>query len=151
MRYISTLFAVFLSITHVNANEYEYKHIALGKWEISDTNYCPNVCALDDEQASSYVGTIIEFTEFSAKIGNEICENPSYLYRHLTSDEFVQGNRFFPSKLGLVGETIIEVTLFCGGSFGERRNGMGSHFYIKNQNEILVGFNGVDFLTRRVK
>ncbi len=151
MRYISTLFVISLSITHVNANEFEYKHIALGKWEISDTNYCPNVCALDDVQASSYTGTIIEFTEFSAKIGNEICENPSYLYRHLTSDEFVQGNRFFPSKLGLVGETIIEVTLFCGGSFGERRNGMGSHFYIKNQNEILVGFNGVDFLTRRVK
>jgi hypothetical protein len=39
----------------------------------------------------------------------------------------------------------------CGGSLGERRNGMGSHFYIKNKNEILVGFNGVEFLAKRVK
>ena len=45
MRYFFILFTFALSTAPVKASEFEYKHLALGKWEITDTNYCPNVCA----------------------------------------------------------------------------------------------------------
>ncbi|UJF21192.1 hypothetical protein [Shewanella sp. OMA3-2] len=151
MRYIFILLTFFISITFLKANEFEYKHLALGTWEITGTHYCPNVCALDDEQASSYSGTIIELLKFEANVGDKNCRDVSYLYRHLTSTKFVQKNRYHPARIGIDGDTVVEVSLYCGGLFGERLTDMASHFYIKNQNEILISFDGVNFLAKRIK
>ena len=151
MRIYSTLVLIAFSVTNVLANEFEEQHIALGTWQVSSTNYCPHICALDDERSSSYVNTIIELSKLSAKIGNETCMNPSYEYSHLTSHEFFQSNYFPASKIGLIGDTITEVTLFCVGQQGKHKYRMGYHFYIKSQDEILLGVDGVEFLAKRVK
>ena len=151
MRYISILLTIAITNAYAGEPVADLSHVALGTWEISEINYCPNVCALDDEQASSFNGDIIEFGEFSAAIGDETCDAPSYLYRHVTSSEFLQGNRFRLSDIGIDGDTVVEVSLFCGGPYGERKYGMASSFYIKNNNEIVVGYNGVEFLAKRVK
>ena len=151
MRIYSTLVLIAFSATKILASEVENQHIVLGTWQVSSTNYCPHICALDDEQTSSYANTIIELSKLSAKIGNKTCLNPSYVYRHLTSHEFYQSNYFPASDIGLLGETVTEVTLFCGEQQGNYKSGMRYHFYIKSQDEILLGVDGVEFLTKRVK
>lgn len=149
MRYILILFSVLIGTSQ--ANELDHPNSVIGKWEVTETHYCPHICAMDEKEASSYTGVVFEFSEFNARVLGEECKDVSYLYGNLTLDDFYRGHRFYPDEIELNDQLIIEVSLHCGGSLESGGINLGSVLYIKNQDEILTWLDGVYFLARRLK
>jgi hypothetical protein len=120
-----------------------------GEWRITDKNYCPHICAMDDEQASSYKGRILNYSASAVSNGIDSCSSPTFTIHELTQDQFEAAYRFPPTNIGLTGQVVTEISVGCNDN--PHWPAFGALILLKDSKTILTLWDGVFFEADRVK
>ena len=118
-----------------------------GTW-VGVEHYCPNVCAMTNEEADTWLGKEARISATEVAFAGESCARASFSRTTRSVEEFYLAWRADPGALGLAGDAIAELEVLCG---GEPWTAPGSVFIIEGEDRLLTTWDGVLFeLARKV-
>jgi hypothetical protein len=116
----------------------------LGTWEITSSTFGA-YSAMSEEDCSALVGTRFEyFKDYAIYDDEHRLDSPKYIESILTADDFssiYQGTTL--ETLGISKDSIQVVAI-------ENAGGIGDTFYIKDENTLIIPWDGVFFEVQRV-
>jgi len=114
-----------------------------GAWEIAMEVPTRGIVGLTQEEANSYLGTKISYSNESATFGDDICRIPNYKTTEIKEDDFFSGTYNSFKELSINGEYILRVELKCESKSKDWF--YGSSFYYNDENRLLILIDGVWF------
>ena len=116
----------------------------LGTWQITSSTFGA-YSAMSEEDCSALVGTRFEyFNDYAIYDNQHRLDSPQYIESILTADDFssiYQGTSL--ETLGISKDSIQVVAI-------ENAGGIGDTFYIKDENTLIIPWDGVFFEVQRV-
>lgn len=116
----------------------------LGTWQITSSTFGA-YSAMSEEDCSALVGTRFEyFNDYAIYDNQHRLDSPQYIESILTADDFssiYQGTSL--ETLGISKDSIQVVAI-------ENAIGIGDTFYIKDENTLIIPWDGVFFEVQRV-
>ena len=116
----------------------------LGTWQITSSTFGA-YSAMSEEDCSALVGTRFEyFNDYAIYDDQHRLDSPQYIESILTVDDFssiYQGTSL--ETLGISKDSIQVVAI-------ENASGIGDTFYIKDENTLIIPWDGVFFEVQRV-
>ena len=116
----------------------------LGTWQITSSTFGA-YSAMSEEDCSALVGTRFEyFKDYAIYDDEHRLDSPKYIESILTADDFssiYQGTSL--ETLGISKDSIQVVAI-------ENASGIGDTFYIKDENTLIIPWDGVFFEVQRV-
>ena len=116
----------------------------LGTWQITSSTFGA-YSAMSEEDCSALVGTRFEyFKDYAIYDDGHRLDSPQYIESILTADDFssiYQGTSL--ETLGISKDSIQVVAI-------ENASGIGDTFYIKDENTLIIPWDGVFFEVQRV-
>lgn len=116
----------------------------LGKWQITSSTF-GTFSAMSEEDCSALVGTRFEyFKEYAIYDYEHRLDSPQYFESTQTADDFssiYQGTSL--ETLGIFKDSIQVIAI-------ENASGIGDTFYIKDENTLIIPWDGVFFEVQRV-
>ena len=116
----------------------------LGTWQITSSTFGA-YSAMSEEDCSALVGTRFEyFNDYAIYDDQHRLDSPQYIESILTADDFssiYQGTSL--ETLGISKDSIQVVAI-------ENASGIGDTFYIKDENTLIIPWDGVFFEVQRV-
>ncbi len=116
----------------------------LGTWQITSSTF-GTYSAMSEEDCSALVGTRFEyFNDYAIYDNQHRLDSPQYIESILTADDFssiYQGTSL--ETLGISKDSIQVVAI-------ENAGGIGDTFYIKDENTLIIPWDGVFFEVQRV-
>ncbi len=116
----------------------------LGTWQITSSTFGA-YSAMSEEDCSAMVGTRFEyFKDYAIYDDQHRLDSPQYIESTQTADDFssiYQGTSL--ETLGIVKDSILVVAI-------ENASGIGDTFYIKDENTLIIPWDGVFFEVQRV-
>ena len=116
----------------------------LGTWQITSSTFGA-YSAMSEEDCSALVGTRFEyFNDYAIYDDGHRLDSPQYIESILTADDFssiYQGTSL--ETLGISKDSIQVVAI-------ENAGGIGDTFYIKDENTLIIPWDGVFFEVQRV-
>lgn len=116
----------------------------LGAWQITSSTFGA-YSAMSEEDCSALVGTRFEyFKDYAIYDDQHRLDSPQYIESILTADDFssiYQGTSL--ETLGISKDSIQVVAI-------ENASGIGDTFYIKDENTLIIPWDGVFFEVQRV-
>ena len=116
----------------------------LGTWQITSSTFGA-YSAMSEEDCSALVGTRFEyFKDYAIYDDQHRLDSPQYIESILTADDFssiYQGTSL--ETLGISKDSIQVVAI-------ENAGGIGDTFYIKDENTLIIPWDGVFFEVQRV-
>ena len=116
----------------------------LGTWQITSSTFGA-YSAMSEEDCSALVGTRFEyFKDYAIYDDQHRLDSPQYIESILTADDFssiYQGTSL--ETLGIFKDSIQVVAI-------ENAGGIGDTFYIKDENTLIIPWDGVFFEVQRV-
>ncbi len=116
----------------------------LGTWQITSSTFGA-YSAMSEEDCSALVGTRFEyFKDYAIYDDEHRLDSPQYIESILTADDFssiYQGTSL--ETLGISKDSIQVVAI-------ENASGIGDTFYIKDENTLIIPWDGVFFEVQRV-
>ncbi|MCI9398344.1 MAG: hypothetical protein HFJ07_00730 [Lachnospiraceae bacterium] len=116
----------------------------LGTWQITSSTF-GTYSAMSEEDCSALVGTRFEyFNDYAIYDNQHRLDSPQYIESILTADDFssiYQGTSL--ETLGISKDSIQVVAI-------ENAIGIGDTFYIKDENTLIIPWDGVFFEVQRV-
>ena len=114
-----------------------------GTWKVTSSICVAPVSAISLEESELYHGTVLKYEEDRFVWKGEIYDAPVYQADTETSDEFAESynNLLTFSDLGLTGSEATVVAVDC--------ETFGNYFYVKDENTLIISFNGVFFEASR--
>lgn len=116
----------------------------LGTWQITSSTFGA-YSAMSEEDCSALVGTRFEyFNDYAIYDNQHRLDSPQYIESILTADDFssiYQGTSL--ETLGISRDSIQVVAI-------ENASGIGDTFYIKDENTLIIPWDGVFFEVQRV-
>ena len=116
----------------------------LGTWQITSSTFGA-YSAMSEEDCSALVGTRFEyFNDYAIYDDEHRLDSPKYIESILTADDFssiYQGTSL--ETLGISKDSIQVVAI-------ENAGGIGDTFYIKDENTLIIPWDGVFFEVQRV-
>ncbi len=116
----------------------------LGTWQITSSTFGA-YSAMSEEDCSALVGTRFEyFKDYAIYDDQHRLDSPKYIESILTADDFssiYQGTSL--ETLGISKDSIQVVAI-------ENAGGIGDTFYIKDENTLIIPWDGVFFEVQRV-
>ena len=116
----------------------------LGTWQITSSTFGA-YSAMSEEDCSALVGTRFEyFNDYAIYDDQHRLDSPQYIESILTADDFssiYQGTSL--ETLGISKDSIQVVAI-------ENAGGIGDTFYIKDENTLIIPWDGVFFEVQRV-
>ena len=116
----------------------------LGTWQITSSTFGA-FSAMSEEDCSALVGTRFEyFNDYAIYDNQHRLDSPQYIESILTADDFssiYQGTSL--ETLGISKDSIQVVAI-------ENASGIGDTFYIKDENTLIIPWDGVFFEVQRV-
>ena len=116
----------------------------LGTWQITSSTFGA-YSAMSEEDCSALVGTRFEyFNDYAIYDNQHRLDSPRYIESILTADDFssiYQGTSL--EMLGISKDSIQVVAI-------ENAGGIGDTFYIKDENTLIIPWDGVFFEVQRV-
>lgn len=116
----------------------------LGTWQITSSTFGA-YSAMSEEDCSALVGTCFEYFENYAIYDDQHrLDSPQYCESTLTADDFssiYQGTSL--ETLGIFKDSIRVVAI-------ENASGIGDTFYIKDENTLIIPWDGVFFEVQRI-
>ena len=116
----------------------------LGTWQITSSTFGA-YSAMSEEDCSALVGTRFEyFKDYAIYDDEHRLDSPKYIESILTADDFssiYQGTSL--EMLGIFKDSIQVVAI-------ENASGIGDTFYIKDENTLIIPWDGVFFEVQRV-
>ena len=116
----------------------------LGTWQITSSTF-GTYSAMSEEDCSALVGTRFEyFNDYAIYDNQHRLDSPRYIESILTADDFssiYQGTSL--ETLGISKDSIQVVAI-------ENAIGIGDTFYIKDENTLIIPWDGVFFEVQRV-
>ena len=116
----------------------------LGTWQITSSTF-GTYSAMSEEDCSALVGTRFEyFNDYAIYDNQHRLDSPQYIESILTADDFssiYQGTSL--ETLGISKDSIQVVAI-------ENASGIGDTFYIKDENTLIIPWDGVFFEVQRV-
>ncbi|WP_027967458.1 hypothetical protein [Halomonas halocynthiae] len=151
MNAIRLFFAVpllALSTSSVAA-EQDVLNQLFGTWEITETYHCSHICAMDDAEASTYIGMEFSYSRYEVRTPEAVCNKPGYKFVYISVDDWVRGYRFYPTTIGLNDGDNVVAYISCDEPFGVEFTGIGSSIMLKDAETILLSWDGIDFEARK--
>ena len=116
----------------------------LGTWQITSSTFGA-YSAMSEEDCSALMGTRFEyFNDYAIYDNQHRLDSPQYIESILTADDFLsiyQGTSL--ETLGISKDSIQVVAI-------ENASGIGDTFYIKDENTLIIPWDGVFFEVQRV-
>ena len=116
----------------------------LGTWQITSSTFGA-YSAMSEEDCSALMGTRFEyFNDYAIYDNQHRLDSPRYIESILTADDFssiYQGTSL--ETLGISKDSIQVVAI-------ENASGIGDTFYIKDENTLIIPWDGVFFEVQRV-
>ena len=116
----------------------------LGTWQITSSTFGA-YSAMSEEDCSALMGTRFEyFNDYAIYDNQHRLDSPQYIESILTADDFssiYQGTSL--ETLGISKDSIQVVAI-------ENAGGIGDTFYIKDENTLIIPWDGVFFEVQRV-
>ncbi len=116
----------------------------LGTWQITSSTFGA-YSAMSEEDCSALVGTRFEyFKDYAIYDDEHRLDSPKYIESILTADDFssiYQGTSL--ETLGISKDSIQVVAI-------ENAGGIGDTFYIKDENTLIIPWDGVFFEVQRI-
>ena len=116
----------------------------LGAWQITSSTFGA-YSAMSEEDCSALMGTRFEyFNDYAIYDNQHRLDSPQYIESILTADDFssiYQGTSL--ETLGISKDSIQVVAI-------ENASGIGDTFYIKDENTLIIPWDGVFFEVQRV-
>ncbi len=116
----------------------------LGTWQITSSTFGA-YSAMSEEDCSALMGTRFEyFNDYAIYDNQNRLDSPQYIESILTADDFLsiyQGTSL--ETLGISKDSIQVVAI-------ENASGIGDTFYIKDENTLIIPWDGVFFEVQRV-
>ncbi len=116
----------------------------LGTWQITSST-SGAYSAMSEEECSGLVGTRFEyFNDYAIYDDQHRLDSPQYFESTLTADDFssiYKGNSL--ETLGIFKDSIQVVAI-------ENASGIGDTFYIKDENTLIIPWDGVFFELQRI-
>ena len=116
----------------------------LGTWQITSSTFGA-YSAMSEEDCSALMGTRFEyFNDYAIYDDQHRLDSPQYIESILTADDFssiYQGTSL--ETLGISKDSIQVVAI-------ENASGIGDTFYIKDENTLIIPWDGVFFEVQRV-
>ena len=116
----------------------------LGTWQITSSTFGA-YSAMSEEDCSALMGTRFEyFNDYAIYDNQHRLDSPQYIESILTADDFssiYQGTSL--ETLGISRDSIQVVAI-------ENASGIGDTFYIKDENTLIIPWDGVFFEVQRV-
>lgn len=116
----------------------------LGTWQITSSTFGV-YSAMSEEECSGLVGTRFEyFKDYAIYDDQHRLDSPQYCESTLTADDFssiYKGNSL--ETLGISKDSIQVVAI-------ENASGIGDTFYIKDENTLIIPWDGVFFEVQRI-
>ena len=116
----------------------------LGTWQITSSTFGA-YSAMSEEDCSALVGTRFEyFNDYAIYDDEHRLDSPQYIESILTADDFssiYQGTSL--ETLGISKDSIQVVAI-------ENAGGIGDTFYIKDENTLIIPWDGVFFEVQRI-
>ena len=116
----------------------------LGTWQITSSTFSA-YSAMSEEDCSALMGTRFEyFNDYAIYDNQHRLDSPQYIESILTADDFssiYQGTSL--ETLGISKDSIQVVAI-------ENAGGIGDTFYIKDENTLIIPWDGVFFEIQRV-
>ena len=116
----------------------------LGTWQITSSTFGA-YSAMSEEDCSALVGTRFEyFKDYAIYDDEHRLDSPKYIESILTADDFssiYQGTSL--ETLGISKDSIQVVAI-------ENASGIGDTFYIKDENTLIIPWDGVFFEMQRI-
>ena len=116
----------------------------LGTWQITSSTFGA-YSAMSEEDCSALVGTRFEyFNDYAIYDDGHRLDSPQYIESILTADDFssiYQGTSL--ETLGISKDSIQVVAI-------ENAGGIGDTFYIKDENTLIIPWDGVFFEVQRI-
>lgn len=133
-----------ISDTGADNNVAEATKLYYGTWNVTSNIFYAPVSALSPEEIEQLQGTTITYEENRLLWNGEICDIPDYQENTETSVGFAldYNNRLTFSDLGLTGSEATAVSV-------DNWDAFGSYFYVKDENTLIISYNGVFFEASR--
>ena len=116
----------------------------MGTWQITSSTFGA-YSAMSEEDCSALMGTRFEyFKDYAIYDDQHRLDSPKYFESTLTADDFssiYQGTTL--ETLGIFKDSIQVVAI-------ENAGGIGDTFYIKDENTLIIPWDGVFFEVQRV-
>ena len=116
----------------------------LGTWQITSSTFGA-YSAMSEEDCSALMGTRFEyFNDYAIYDDQHRLDSPQYIESILTADDFssiYQGTSL--ETLGISKDSIQVVAI-------ENASGIGDTFYIKDENTLIIPWDGVFFEVQRI-
>jgi hypothetical protein len=119
-----------------------------GTWRITDTHFCPHVCAMDETEAARLTGAILSYSAGGFSNGRVSCSSPRFSRRGWTREEFFGEYRFKSETLGLKRPVIEELSVQCSDARVSWPV-FGATVLVRDDRTILVAWDGFFFEARR--
>ncbi len=123
----------------------EASKLYYGTWNVTSNTYFAPVSALSPEEVTQLQGTTITYEENRLLWNGEVCDAPSYQENIETIEDFGldYNNHLTFSDLGLTGSEATAVMV-------DNWDDFGNYFYVKDENTLIISYNGVFFEASRV-
>lgn len=114
-----------------------------GKWKIEKYEKISDN-GLTDEEAKEFLNKEVLFHEEFAVIGNDLCLNPSYKIKSVSSEDYLLYQyKLEPKYLDIENETVLVITLTS-------EKGFLYEFITKSDDEIITNIDGVFFYLTKI-
>lgn len=114
-----------------------------GDWKITSSVATSEVYALSQDEIDGFINTALTYSADTMTLNRTSEAVPSYEETTLTAEEFKTQFGAALSDIGIDGEEVVSV------SVGIQGNMFGCYFYEKDENTLIVYYEGVFFEAER--
>jgi hypothetical protein len=129
----------------------ENQNSFFGEWQLKRILTTGPVLQNSESDMKSYIGRKLSYSKNSVQDNTNICNKPFYKISQVPKDDFESGNRVSFSKLGLNANAITQVNVVTDQELKNDWDSMGSFFYIKDSNTLIVYLGGYYLEAERIK
>ena len=115
-----------------------------GQWLVTENIATAPVYALSQEEIDQMIGAELSYTEDSFISPEGITDNPAYQESRESNAAFGEGynGQLSLDDLSIAADEVAVITI-------ENSESFGSLFYIKDDNTLIISYNGVFFMAAR--
>lgn len=121
-----------------------------GEWKINKQIAYGPASIYSNDDIKKIVGTTINYSKVKAVYGTVICQVPYYKKTSISSTSFETSNKMKFSTLGITSNSVDQITVYTSSSLNEIWDSIGSVFYLKDQNTLILFNGGVYFELTKV-
>ncbi|MDP4153536.1 MAG: hypothetical protein Q8865_08900 [Bacillota bacterium] len=122
-----------------------------GIWKISKTYDTGTVSALTADDINSIIGKKITYSQHSAAIEKNICNTPVYKRNIYSKEDFIFNTKTTLDKIGIEANSVTGIDIYENNGEKNLWNSIGNSFFIKNDNTLILSYEGMYFELDRVE